>query len=92
MRPLQLPEVLGTSIPPGGTYRGHTFIVWFRNDLRLADNPALVAGPVPGHPVVPVYVLDEETEGTRLPGAAARWWLHHSLQSLDAFLHGLGSR
>ena len=38
-------------------------IVWFRNDLRLADNPALVAGLGSGHPVVPVYVLDEETEG-----------------------------
>ena len=67
-------------------------IVWFRNDLRLADNPALIAGLGSGHPVVPVYVLDEETEGTRPPGAAARWWLHHSLQSLDAFLHALGSR
>ena len=44
-------------------------IVWFRNDLRLADNPALIAGLGSGHPVVPVYVLDEETEGTRPPGA-----------------------
>lgn len=67
-------------------------IVWFRNDLRLADNPALIAALGSGHPVVPVYVLDEETEGVRLPGAAARWWLHHSLQSLDAVLHTLGSR
>src|SRR5512139_3942637 len=67
-------------------------IVWFRNDLRLADNPALIAALGAGHPVVPVYVLDEETEGVRLPGAAARWWLHHSLQSLDAVLHALGSR
>jgi deoxyribodipyrimidine photo-lyase len=67
-------------------------IVWFRNDLRLADNPALIAALGSGHPVVPVYVLDEETDGVRLPGAAARWWLHHSLQSLDAFLHGVGSR
>jgi deoxyribodipyrimidine photo-lyase len=67
-------------------------IVWFRNDLRLADNPALMAGLDSGNPVVPVYVLDEETEGTRPPGGAARWWLHHSLQSLDASLHALGSR
>src|SRR6476660_1219774 len=67
-------------------------IVWFRNDLRLADNPALIAGLGSGRAVVPVYVLDEETEGVRPPGAASRWWLHHSLQSLDAFLHALGSR
>ena len=67
-------------------------LVWFRNDLRLADNPALMSALGSGRPVVPVYVLDEETEGVRLPGAASRWWLHHSLQSLDAFLQALGSR
>ncbi len=67
-------------------------IVWFRNDLRLADNPALIAARGAGRPVVPVYVLDEETDGIRRPGAASRWWLHHSLQSLDAALHTLGSR
>lgn len=67
-------------------------IVWFRNDLRLADNPALIAGLGSGQPVVPVYILDEETEGVRPHGAASRWWLHHSLQSLDASLHALGSR
>ena len=67
-------------------------IVWFRHDLRLADNPALIAALGAGRPVVPVYVLDEETEGVRPLGAASRWWLHHSLQSLDAFLHALGSR
>ena len=67
-------------------------IVWLRNDLRLADNPALIAGLGSGRAVVPVYVLDEETDGVRPPGAASRWWLHHSLQSLDASLHALGSR
>ena len=67
-------------------------IVWFRNDLRLADNPALIAALGSGRPVVPVYVLDAETEGVRAPGAASRWWLHHSLASLDASLRALGSR
>ncbi|MDI1287512.1 MAG: deoxyribodipyrimidine photo-lyase [Reyranella sp.] len=67
-------------------------IVWFRNDLRLADNPALLAALGSGQPVVPVYVLDGETEGVRAPGAASRWWLHHSLASLDASLRALGSR
>ena len=67
-------------------------IVWFRNDLRLADNPALIAGLGSGRAVVPLYVLDEETEGVRPPGAASRWWLHHSLQALDASLRALGSR
>lgn len=67
-------------------------IVWFRNDLRLGDNPALAAGLATGRAVVPVYVLDEETDGVRAPGAASRWWLHHSLLSLDASLRALGSR
>ncbi len=67
-------------------------IVWFRHDLRLADNPALTAALESGRPVVPVYVLDAETAGVRLPGGATRWWLHKSLQSLAASLQALGSR
>ena len=67
-------------------------IAWLRHDLRLADNPALLAAVRSGHPVVPVYVLDEQTPGVRPPGAASRWWLHHSLGALDAALRGLGSR
>ena len=67
-------------------------LVWFRNDLRLADNPALIAGLGSGRPVVPVYIFDEETSGIRPMGAAARWWLHQSLQALDASLRSLGSR
>lgn len=67
-------------------------IVWFRSDLRLSDNPALTKALGSGHTVVPVFVLDEETDGLRPLGAASRWWLHHSLQSLDASLRDLGSR
>jgi deoxyribodipyrimidine photo-lyase len=67
-------------------------LVWFRNDLRLADNPALIAGLGSGRPVVPVYVLDEETDGIRPLGAASRWWLHQSLHALDASLRAIGSR
>ncbi len=67
-------------------------IVWLRNDLRLSDNPALVEGLRSGKPVVPVFVLDDETKGLRSIGGASRWWLHHSLQSLDASLRKLGSR
>jgi len=67
-------------------------LVWFRNDLRLADNPALIAGLGSGRPVIPLYILDEETPDIRPMGAASRWWLHHSLLSLDASLRSLGSR
>ncbi|GAA4065455.1 cryptochrome/photolyase family protein [Agromyces indicus] len=57
-------------------------IVWFRDDLRVADHPALHAAVERGEPVVAVYVLDEESSGIRPLGGAARWWLHHSLASL----------
>lgn len=66
-------------------------IVWFRDDLRLADNPALVAAIDRGEPVVALYVLDEESPGIRALGGAARWWLHHSLASLGARLRERGS-
>ncbi|WP_435106288.1 cryptochrome/photolyase family protein [Arhodomonas sp. AD133] len=60
-------------------------LVWFRQDLRLADNPALVAAARAGT-VLPVYVHDPEAAGAWPPGGASRWWLHHSLASLAAAL------
>ncbi len=51
-------------------------LVWFRNDLRLNDNPALSAACEGGEPVALLYILDERA------GAASRWWLHHSLTAL----------
>jgi deoxyribodipyrimidine photo-lyase len=66
-------------------------IVWFRDDLRLADHPALRAALDRGEPVVGLYVLDEESAGIRPLGGAARWWLHHSLASLADDLRARGS-
>src|ERR1700749_135919 len=57
-----------------------TTIVWFRNDLRITDHPALSHAAAHG-PVIPVFVLDESNDGTAR-GAASRWWLHHSLTQL----------
>lgn len=65
-------------------------LVWFRDDLRLADNPALRAAIDRGEPVIALYVLDEESPGIRPLGGAARWWLHHSLASLDERLRERG--
>lgn len=62
-----------------------TSIVWLRNELRLADNPALCAAVEAGSRVVALYV-HETTSGIRPPGAAARWWLHQSLVALGAAL------
>jgi deoxyribodipyrimidine photo-lyase len=66
-------------------------IVWFRQDLRLADQPALAAAARAG-PIIPVYVLDDVSHGLRPMGAASRWWLHHSLARLDAALRQRRSR
>lgn len=66
-------------------------IVWFRRDLRLADNPALAWAVATGRPIVPVYVFDANHEG-RARGAASLWWLDKSLRSLDQSLRERGSR
>jgi deoxyribodipyrimidine photo-lyase len=56
-------------------------LLWFRQDLRLADNAALTAAAAKG-PVIALYVLDDETPGAWKWGGASRWWLHKSLESL----------
>jgi deoxyribodipyrimidine photo-lyase len=67
-------------------------LVWFRQDLRLADNPALAAALARGGPVVPVYIDADDEEGGWAPGAASRWWRHHALASLAGVLQACGSR
>ncbi len=67
-------------------------IVWFRDDLRLADHPALTAGAKSGAPLICVYVLDEASSGFRPHGGASRWWLAQSLRALDVDLRKLGQR
>ncbi|MEK9754417.1 MAG: deoxyribodipyrimidine photo-lyase, partial [Rhodospirillaceae bacterium] len=67
-------------------------IVWFRRDLRVADQPALKAAAETGRPVIPLYVLDDPPARPWAPGGAARWWLAGSLAALDADLARLESR
>jgi deoxyribodipyrimidine photo-lyase len=69
-----------------------TTLVWFRQDLRLADNPALDAAVKRGEPVIPLYLWSPEDDGDWPPGAASRWWLHQSLQALDEALRERGSQ
>ncbi len=57
-------------------------ILWFRLDLRLADNPALAAATALGLPIIPVFIWAPEEERAWAPGAASRVWLHHSLVAL----------
>jgi deoxyribodipyrimidine photo-lyase len=67
-------------------------IVWYRQDLRLHDQPALAAAADRDGWVMPVYILSENEEGDWPPGAASRWWLHHSLLKLSHSLQRRSSR
>jgi deoxyribodipyrimidine photo-lyase len=66
-------------------------LVWFRNDLRLADNGALEGAARSAKAVIPVYVWAPEDEGDWPPGAASRWWLGQSLVQLGESLRAKGS-
>jgi len=70
----------------------NTSIVWFRQDLRLTDNPALQAALQRGGAILPVYIDSPDEDGRWPDGGAARWWLRVNLQVLDAQLRELGSR
>lgn len=72
-------------------------IVWFREDLRLTDNPALIHAVQSGLPVLPLFILEQDDAGAdngsraapslpRAHGAASLWWLHESLNRLAAAL------
>jgi deoxyribodipyrimidine photo-lyase len=66
-------------------------IFWFRQDLRLADNPALVEAISRG-PVIPLFIYNPDRLEPPLYGAAGKVWLHESLKALDAALRRAGSR
>ena len=65
-------------------------LLWFRDDLRLADNPALHAAATTGQKLICVYVLDDNSKDLRPLGGALRWWLHGALDSLDHALQAKG--
>src|SRR5688572_18941775 len=65
-------------------------VVWFRDDLRIADNPALHAAAATGRPIVALYILDGQSRELRPLGGAARWWLAGSLRALQWSLERRG--
>src|SRR5699024_5097222 len=67
-------------------------LVWFRNDLRLRDHPALQVALRAGLAPLPVYIHAPHEEGDWAPGAASNAWRHRALVSLDADLRAIGSR
>ncbi|KAG2427955.1 hypothetical protein HXX76_011942 [Chlamydomonas incerta] len=73
-------------------YEFKTAVVWFRRDLRVDDNPALVAALAAAPNVIPVFIWAPEEEGQFQPGRCSRWWSKHSLVDLQQALAALGSR
>ncbi len=67
-------------------------LVWFRQDLRLADNPALAAAMDVCSSIIPVFIWAPEEEFPWAPGAASRWWLHQSLLELERTLTQRGAK
>lgn len=66
-------------------------LLWFGNDLRLDDNPALQAALESGRAVIPLYLFSANTDAPA-PGGASRWWLHHALADLSRQLEERGLR
>jgi len=90
-------EIAGPRAAPSGTAKARRLneaptLVWFRQDLRLSDNPALAAAVDRGSPVIPVFIWAPEEEGAWRPGAASQWWLRRSLAALGADLEKRRSR
>lgn len=61
-------------------------IHWFRQDLRLDDNPSLTAASHDADKILPIYILDDDNSGNYAMGAASRVWLYHSLKALNQSL------
>ncbi|MGB0713337.1 MAG: deoxyribodipyrimidine photo-lyase, partial [Gammaproteobacteria bacterium] len=67
-----------------------TAIVWFRRDLRIEANPALLEASAHDR-LIPVYIHDPDSEGAGAGGGASRWWLHHALVDLAQALRRRGA-
>jgi deoxyribodipyrimidine photo-lyase len=63
-------------------------IVWFRQDLRLTDNPAFSKAFNGSNKIAPIFILDDLDAANWSMGEATRWWLHQSLNALNKDLEG----
>lgn len=81
----------GTALRCSNAFPMSAALLWFRRDLRLADNPALAAALKTRLPIVCVHVDAPEESAPWSPGSASRWWLERSLAALDASLAARGN-
>ena len=61
-------------------------IFWFRQDLRLSDNPGLY-NSIKNGATLPIFIFDDENSREHINGSASKWWLHHSLDNLNKSLN-----
>jgi len=66
-------------------------IMLFRQDLRIADNPALHLAVETNAPIIPVFILDDQAAGDWQYGAAQRVLLHEALHDLSMQLKKCGA-
>jgi len=64
-------------------------VFWFRNDLRLNDNPGLSQALESGRRVIPLFIYESNANGDRL-GGASKWWMHQSLCKLSESIEEFG--
>ena len=64
-------------------------ILWFRRDLRLADNPMVAAAAATGRPLIPAFVHDGVVEATP---AAPKWRWGLGVERFGEALEAVGSR
>jgi len=70
---------------------GMSVIVWFRQDLRIWDNPALYHAVLSNQPILAIYIHEDDNTKNPWPILGAQqWWLHHSLISLKKSLSEKG--
>lgn len=65
---------------------GKIAIVWFRQDLRLSDNPAFFEACQRGYQIIPLFIWSPQENAIWTEGGASKWWLHQSLESFSALL------
>ena len=71
-----------------------TALIWFREfDLRLFDHAPVHHALLKKGDVACVFVWDDDVENPyRSLGAASKWWLHHSLTSLQKDIESRGGK
>ena len=67
-------------------------LVWFRQDLRIADNKALYEASLKQKPMICLYIHDLDSYGNWPIGGASKWWLHQALVDLDQSLSQFGNK